>query len=107
MAHLKTHSLPEYKEEVDWSNGDECKYMNQQAVHRFIGVDPRREGYCYIQAPCYSINFVEISKLSKPKAEREAFIEAGLTALNKMTGTKTHEVLEELFDSGKFKLKSK
>lgn len=59
-----------------WSNGDECIYMTHNVVHQFIGPCPKREGYGYIQAPGFEVNFVELSKLSKPespeqKAERE------------------------------------
>lgn len=57
--------------EGEWVNDDECLYLNAKTRHVFIGVDPRRNGYCYIQAPCYSVNFVEISKLSKPETEAE------------------------------------
>ena len=54
-----------------WSNGDECVYMNHKVIQKFVGFCPKREGYCYIQAPAFEINFVEVSKLSKPETEAE------------------------------------
>ena len=54
-----------------WSNGDECVYMNHKVIQKFVGFCPKREGYCYIQAPTFEINFVEVSKLSKPETEAE------------------------------------
>lgn len=54
-----------------WKNGDECLYMNHETVHLFLGIDPRRDGYAYIQAPCYSVNFVELSKLRKPETPQQ------------------------------------
>ena len=67
--------------EVEWKNGDECVYMSHKVIHQFIGADPKREGYGYIQATGYEVNFVELSKLSKPETphhreERER-LEAG------------------------------
>lgn len=53
--------------EVEWKNGDECVYMSHKVIHQFIGADPKREGYGYIQATGYEVNFVELSKLSKPE----------------------------------------
>lgn len=52
----------------EWKNGEECIYMSHNVAHQFIGPCPKREGYGYIQAPGYEVNFVELSKLSKPES---------------------------------------
>lgn len=54
-----------------WKNGDECVYMNHKVIQQFVGHCPKREGYCYIQAPSFEINFVEMSKLSKPETPEQ------------------------------------
>lgn len=56
---------------AEWKNGDECIYMGHKVVQQFIGPCPKRYGYGYIQAPTFEVNFVELSKLSKPETEAE------------------------------------
>lgn len=56
---------------AEWKNGDECIYMSHKVVQQFIGPCPKRYGYGYIQAPTFEVNFVELSKLSKPETEAE------------------------------------
>ena len=58
-------------EKVEWVNGDECLYMNSSEVHRFIGVDPTRNEFCYIKANCSAVNWVEVAKLSKPETKQQ------------------------------------
>lgn len=65
MRHTKRWRL--IVKEVEWSNGDECLYMNSSEVHKFIGIDPTRSDFCYIKANCSAVNWVEIAKLSKPE----------------------------------------
>ncbi|WWO62278.1 hypothetical protein [Vibrio phage vB_VcM_SY] len=57
--------------EVEWKNGDECLYMNSSELHKFIGIDPTRNDFCYIKANCAAVNWVEISKLSKPETPQQ------------------------------------
>ncbi|AUR89598.1 coil containing protein [Vibrio phage 1.137.O._10N.261.46.B5] len=68
---LTDADLKPQTKEVEWVNGDECLYMNSSEVHKFIGVDPTRNDFCYIKADCSAVNWVEISKLSKPETEAE------------------------------------
>ncbi len=57
--------------EVEWKNGDECLYMNSSEMHKFIGVDPTRNDFCYIKASCAAVNWVEVAKLSKPETPQQ------------------------------------
>ncbi len=61
----------EFPNGSEWNNGDECIYMTHNVVHQFIGPCPKREGYGYIQAPGFEVNFVELSKLSKPETPHQ------------------------------------
>lgn len=58
-------------EKVEWVNGDECLYMNSSEVHKFIGVDPTRNDFCYIKANCSAVNWVKVAKLSKPETKQQ------------------------------------
>lgn len=64
---------PEEKpsEKAEWANGDECIYMNSSEVHKFIGVDPTQNDFCYIKANCSAVNWVEVAKLSKPETPQQ------------------------------------
>ena len=68
----------------EWKNGDECVYMNHKVIQKFVGFCPKREGYCYIQAPTFEINFVEVSKLSKPETQEEREERERLEAIEDM-----------------------
>lgn len=57
--------------EVEWVNGDECIYMNSKELHKFIGIDPTRNDFCYIKANCSAVNWVEVAKLSKPETPQQ------------------------------------
>lgn len=99
LADLKP--IPQCKE-VEWVNGDECLYMNSSEAHKFIGMDPTRSDFCYIKANCSSVNWVEVSKLSKPespeeKIERER-LEAGYDLYRK-TQVSIKSVACESFES--------
>lgn len=62
--------------QVEWKNGDECKYLNSPVKHYFIGANPLLESHCYIVSDDGYVNYVNVGDLSKPetpeqKAERE------------------------------------
>lgn len=88
-------------------NGDECVYMNHKVIHQFIGPCPKREGYGYIQAPGYEVNFVELSKLSKPetpeqKTERERLevIEIMCNEIDRLPHGEAFAAMATLYDLG-------
>lgn len=102
---LEAVRLEQPKQEVEWKNGDECIHKGE--LFYFIGEIPLKEtnlnGECVIQHNGGAPMFVSYAEISKPKSERELVIEHLLKALDKMKGTKTHEVIEQLYDLGMLK----
>lgn len=96
----------EFPNGSEWKNGDECIYMTHNVIHQFIGPCPKREGYGYIQAPGFEVNFVELSKLSKPESPEQKAERERLEAIKEMAktpkpcGFAIYDICEQLYDAG-------
>ena len=89
----------------EWKNGDECIHNGES--FKFVSKMPEPESdHVVIWRSLDGVKVVYHTEISKPKTEREAFIEEALSLMESVNSESISslDAIELMFDSGKFKL---